>query len=80
MKNVRKQKIIKLVRIERSRNYLMSELNYHTTKFFNLNLLEIVMRKKSDIVKKPVYLGLSIVDPSKTVMFFMLEVVLLTSN
>ena len=46
MKNVRKQKIIKPVRIERSRNYLVSELNYHTTKFFTLNLLEIVMRKK----------------------------------
>ena len=40
MKNVRKQRIIKLVTIEGSRNCLVLELNYHTT-----NLLAIEMRK-----------------------------------
>ena len=40
MKNVRKQRIIKLVTIEGSRNYLVLELNYHIT-----NLLAIEMRK-----------------------------------
>ena len=34
MENVRKHKDIKLVTIERRRNYLVSEPNYHTTKFF----------------------------------------------
>ena len=34
MKNVRKYRNIKLVAIERRRNYLVSEPNYHTAKFF----------------------------------------------
>ena len=34
MENVRKHRDIKLVTIERRRNYLVSEPNYHTTKFF----------------------------------------------
>ena len=34
MENVRKHRDIKLVTIEKRRNYLVSEPNYHTTKFF----------------------------------------------
>ena len=34
MENVRKHKNIKLVTTERRRNYLVSEQNYHSTKFF----------------------------------------------
>ena len=34
MENVRKHRDIKLVTTERRRNYLVSEPNYHTTKFF----------------------------------------------
>ena len=34
MENVRKNRNIKLVTTERRRNYLVSETNYHTTKFF----------------------------------------------
>ena len=45
MKNVKKQRVIKFVTIERSRNYLVSKLNYHTTKFITENLLAIEMRK-----------------------------------
>ena len=37
---------IKLVATERRRNYLVSEPNYHTTKFFTENLLAIEMKKK----------------------------------
>ena len=33
MKNVRKHRNIKLFTTERRRNYLVSELNFHTTKF-----------------------------------------------
>ena len=39
--NVRKDRDIKLVTTERRRNYLVSEPNYHTTKFFTKNLLAI---------------------------------------
>ena len=45
MQNVRKHTDIKLVTTERRRNYLVSEPNYHTTKFFTENLLEIEMKK-----------------------------------
>ena len=44
MENVRKHRGIKLVTTERRRNYLASETNYHTTKFFTENLLAIRMR------------------------------------
>ena len=45
MENVRKYRDIKLVTTERIRNYLVSEPNYHTTKFFTENLLAIEMKK-----------------------------------
>ena len=38
MENVRKHRDIKLVTKEKRRNYLVSEPNYHTTKFFTENL------------------------------------------
>ena len=40
--------------------YLVSELNYHTTKFFKENLLVIEMKKTDILMNKTVYLGLSI--------------------
>ena len=46
MENVRKHSDIKLFTTEGRRNYLVSEPNYHTTKFFTENLLAIVMKKK----------------------------------
>ena len=46
MENVRKHRDIKLVTTERRRNYLVSEPNYHTTKFFIENLLAIKIKKQ----------------------------------
>ena len=43
--------------------------NYHTTKFFTKNLLAIEMRKTQILMNRPVYLGLSIIDMCKTVMY-----------
>ena len=43
--NVRKHRDIKLVILERGRNYLVSEPNYHATKFFTENLIKIGMKK-----------------------------------
>ena len=48
MENVRKHRNIKLVTTERKRNYLVSEPNYHTTKFFAENLLAIELKKNTD--------------------------------
>ena len=69
MENVRKHRNIKLVTIERKINYLLSEPNFHTIKFSTENLLAIEIRKTQIIVNKPVYLVLSILDLSKTVMY-----------
>ena len=64
-----KYRNIKLVTTERRRNYLVSEPNYHTTEFFSENLLATEMRKTQILMNKSVYLGLLILDLSKTVMY-----------
>ena len=46
MENVTKHRDIKLFTTERRRNYLVSEPNYHTTKFFEEHLLAIEMKKQ----------------------------------
>ena len=67
MENVRKYTDIKLVTTER-RNYLVSEPNCHSTKFFRENLLAIEIRKTDILINKPVCLGLSILELSKILM------------
>ena len=67
MENVRKHINIKLVIKERRRNYLVSEPNYHTTKFSTENLLATEMRKTQILMNNPVYSGLSILSLSKNV-------------
>ena len=69
IENVRKHRDIKLVKTERRINYLVSEPNYHTTKFFTENFFAIEMRKTEILISKPVYLGLSISNLSKAVMY-----------
>ena len=54
---------------ERRRNYSVLEPNFHTTKFFAENVLAIEMRNIHIIMNKPVYLGLSMLDLSKTIMY-----------
>ena len=69
MGNVRKYRTSKLVTTERRRNYLVSEPNFHTTKFFTENLLAAEMRKTQISINKPDYLDLSKLDLSKTVIY-----------
>ena len=47
MENAKKYRDIKLVSTERRRKYVVSEPNYHTTKFFTENLLATKMKKKN---------------------------------
>ena len=58
--NGRKHRDINLVTTERRRNYFLSEPNCHTVKFFTKSLLAIEMENTQIFMKKPVYLGLSI--------------------
>ena len=55
--------------IDEKRNRLVSEPNYHTTKRFSENLLAIEMKNAKAKMNKPVYLGMSILDISKTLMY-----------
>ena len=54
---------------QRRRNFLVSEPNFNNTKFFTENLLSIEMKKGQILMNKSLYLGLSILDLSKTVMY-----------
>ena len=69
MENVWKHEDIELVTIERRKNYLVSQPNYHTAKFFTENFLATEMRKTQILMSKPIYLGWSILDLSKTIMY-----------
>ena len=69
MENVRKHRDIKLVTTEKRRIKLVSEPNYHTTKQFSENLLAIEMKKAKVKMNKPLYLGMVILDISKTLMY-----------
>ena len=68
MENVRKYRYIKHLTTERRRNYLVSEPNYHTAKFYYRKFISNRNEKTQILMNKPVYLGLSISDLSKTVM------------
>ena len=69
MENVRKHRDINLVTTDKRRNYLVSEPNYHTKKWFSECLLAIEMKKIKVKMNKPVYLGMSILEISKKLMF-----------
>ena len=64
MENVRKHRDTKLVTTKRRRNYLVSEPNFYTTKFFTETLLAIEMKKPERLMNKGVYLRLLIVKLS----------------
>ena len=69
MENVRTHRDIKLATRDQGRNQLALEANYHTTKYFSENLLEIELKKKKVKMNEPVYISMSILDISKTLMY-----------
>ena len=68
MENVRNHRDINLVTTDKRRNQLVSEPNYHTAKWLLENLLAIEIKKLKLKMNKPVYLGLSMLEISKTLM------------
>ena len=68
MKNVRKHRDIGLVTTDKRRNQLVSESYYHTTKYFSENVIAIEMKKTKLKMNKPIYLAMSILDISKTLL------------
>ena len=69
MENVSKHRDIKLVKSDKKRNNLLSELNFHTMKLIDNNLAIIEMKKVKVKMSKPIHLGLSILDISKVTMY-----------
>ena len=68
MENVGKHRDIQLITTERRKNYLVSEPNFHTTKFLPQNLLATEIKRMEILINKPVYLGLLILELSKILM------------
>ena len=69
IENIKKHRDIKLVTTDKTRNQLVSESNYHITKWFSEDLLATEMKKIKVKMNKPVCLGLSILEISKTLMY-----------
>ena len=69
MENIRKHRDIKLVTTDKKRSILVSEPNYHTINLISEDLSIIEMEKTKVKMKKPIYLGLSILEISKTLMY-----------
>ena len=69
MENVRKHRDIKLVTTDKRRNKLVSEPNYHAIKWFSESLVAIEMRNAKIKMNKPTYVGMVILDISKTLMY-----------
>ena len=69
MENIKKHRNIKLVTTNKKRNKLVSEPNYHTMNYISEDLSIIEMNKTKVKMSKPIYLGLSILDISKILMY-----------
>ena len=69
MENIRNRVNVKLVNTGEQFKKLTAKPNYESRKIFNKNLVSVHMKKTSLTMNKPVYLGMSILDLSKIVMF-----------
>ena len=69
MENVTRHRSIKLVTTNKKRSYLVSKPNNRATKWFSENFLAIEMLKIKVKMNKFVYLGLSILEISETLMY-----------
>ena len=70
MENVRNYGDVKLVNTDKRSKKLVSQPNYHIHKKLSEHLVATEMKKKTTKVKmtKTIYLGMSILDISKTLM------------
>ena len=69
MQNIRKHRDIKLVTTDKKRNKFVSEPNCHTMNYISEDLSIIEINKTRVKMNKPIYLGLSILDISKILMY-----------
>ena len=69
MENIRNRVDVKLVNNENKLRKLVAKPNFRSCKIFNENLVSVHMKKTSLTMNKPVYLGMCILDLSKTIMY-----------
>ena len=69
MENIRKHRDVKLITTDKERGKLVSEPNYHTINLISEDLSITEMRKTKVKMNKPIYLGLSILEISKILMY-----------
>ena len=69
MENIRKHRDIKLVTTDTKRSKLVSEPDYHTINLISEDFSIIEMKKTKVKMSKPIYLGLSILEISKILMY-----------
>ena len=69
MENIRKHGDIKLVTTDKKRSKLVSEPNYHTINLISEDLSIIEVKKTKLKINKRIYLGLSILEISKILMY-----------
>ena len=66
MENVRNHRDIKSVTSDKRRKRLVAEPNYRSYKIFSGHLMALEMKKRNVKLIKPLYLGMSILNISKT--------------
>ena len=69
MENIRNRVDVKLVNTEEKFKKLVAKPNFRSRKIFSENLISVHMKKTSLTMNKPVYLGMCILDLSKTIMY-----------
>ena len=69
MENIRKHRDIKLVTTDKKRSKLVSEPNNHTINLISEDLSITEVKKAKVKMNKPIYLGLSILEISKILMY-----------
>ena len=69
MENLRKRVDVKLVTNEKKLDKLTSKLTYVSSKIFNENLMAVHKIKETLTLNRPAYVGMCILDLSKTLMY-----------
>ena len=69
MENIRNRVNVKLVNTQERLKKLTAKPNFKSHKIFSENLVSVHMKKTSLTMNKPVYLGMCILDLSKTIMY-----------
>ena len=69
LENIRNRVDIRLISSDKVAQKLAAKLNYDHCTIFDENLIAVHMKKTTLYFNKPVYLGMNILDPSKSLMY-----------